>query len=114
MKLLSLGRHALSICAVAASLAACGGSQPPIVPPGAMPQSRDSTSYTVLYSFRSSGDDGEVPYAGLIDVNGRFYGTTVDGGKYGSGTVFSISPTGKEHVLHSFAGPPTDSIPMRA
>jgi hypothetical protein len=32
-------RYALSICAAAAFLAGCGGSQPPISEPGAMPQS---------------------------------------------------------------------------
>jgi uncharacterized repeat protein (TIGR03803 family) len=45
---------------------------------------------------------GEVPYASLIDVNGTLCGTTVFGGRYGSGTVFSIGTGGSEHVLHSF------------
>ena len=40
----------------------------------------------------------------LIDVNGTLYGTTNFGGAYGPGTVFSISASGKEKVLHSFAG----------
>jgi hypothetical protein len=35
---LNLGRCALSVCAAAALLAACGGSQPPIVVPGAIAQ----------------------------------------------------------------------------
>jgi uncharacterized repeat protein (TIGR03803 family) len=63
---------------------------------------------TVLHSF--SGADGAFPWAGLIDVNGTLYGTTVDGGAGGSacsydsgcGTVFSITTSGKETVLHSF------------
>ena len=38
MKSFSLGRYALSIGAGAALLAGCGGSQPPIGAPGAMPQ----------------------------------------------------------------------------
>jgi hypothetical protein len=38
MKSLGLGRVALCICATAAMLAGCGGSQPPIGAPGAMPQ----------------------------------------------------------------------------
>jgi uncharacterized repeat protein (TIGR03803 family) len=60
---------------------------------------------TVLYSFCSQQNctDGEDPQAGLIDVNGTFYGTTVLGGKYGYGTVFSIDPkTGAEKVIYSF------------
>lgn len=62
----------------------------------------------VLYSFGNS-PDGESPYASLLDVKGTLYGTTVSGGKYFNyssndygGTVFSISTTGEEHVLHSF------------
>jgi uncharacterized repeat protein (TIGR03803 family) len=65
----------------------------------------------VLYSFRG-GTDGANPFAGLIDVKGTLYGTTTSGGAYstyycgyrspGCGTVFSITPSGKEKVLHSF------------
>jgi len=49
---------------------------------------------TVLYSFCSGhhicpGDGGE-PVAGLINVNGRLYGTTSGGGTYGYGTVFEL------------------------
>jgi len=40
MRSTDLGRYALSSCVAAAMLAACGGSQPPIGAPGAMPQSR--------------------------------------------------------------------------
>jgi len=63
---------------------------------------------TVVYAFKG-GTDGEAPYAGLIDVHGRLYGTTVYGGKKrhttfsGVGTVFSFDPTtGAEKVIHSF------------
>jgi uncharacterized repeat protein (TIGR03803 family) len=66
----------------------------------------------VLYSFRN-GTDGAFPAAGLIDVKGTLFGTTVYGGAYstyycgiygsrGCGTVFTITPSGKEKVLHSF------------
>ncbi len=37
------------------------------------------------------GKDGSKPLAGLIDVNGIFYGTTEVGGVYNVGTVFSIT-----------------------
>jgi hypothetical protein len=39
VRISDFGRYALSICAAAAFLAGCGGSQPPIGTPGAMPQS---------------------------------------------------------------------------
>ena len=60
----------------------------------------------VLYSF-DLGDsypiqNGFDPYAGLTNVNGTLYGTTVNGGTYQCGTVFSVTRTGVEKVLHSF------------
>jgi hypothetical protein len=40
MKRLGYSRHALTGCAAVVMLAGCGGSQPPIGAPGAIPQSR--------------------------------------------------------------------------
>lgn len=45
MKSLRLGRYALAIGAAAALLPGCGGSQPPIAAPGAMPQSHAVASH---------------------------------------------------------------------
>ncbi len=59
-----------------------------------------------LYSFGGGSADGAYPNGSLIDVNGTLYGTTTYGGggcgSYGCGTVFSISTTGTETMLHSF------------
>jgi uncharacterized repeat protein (TIGR03803 family) len=61
---------------------------------------------TVLHSFGGSAD-GTLPWADLIDVNGMLYSTTVGGGAYGNGTVFSLDPgTGVETVLYAFCGHP--------
>ena len=58
---------------------------------------------TVLYNF-AGGTDGAKPQAVLIQGNdGNFYGTTNGGGKNGFGTVFKITPQGKETILHSFS-----------
>ncbi len=58
---------------------------------------------TVLYSFGSKFGDGLSPNAGLtLDQSGNFYGTTVGGGVNGVGTVFKLTPTGTETVLHAF------------
>jgi len=58
----------------------------------------------VLYSF-TPGSDGEYPGSGLIqDASGNLYGTTGYGGVSGNGTVFKISKSGKEKILHSFTG----------
>jgi len=56
----------------------------------------------------AGGANGGHPSAGLIsDPAGNFYGTTTYRGSgcapYGCGTVFKISKTGKETVLHSFS-----------
>ena len=63
---------------------------------------------TVLYSFMA-GTDGCYPYGGLLRDNaGNLYGTTEVCGASGVGTVFKVSKSGKETILHSFAGPPSD------
>jgi len=65
---------------------------------------RNSKQETVLYSF-TGGNDGAVPFAGLIrDASGNLYGTTFSGGAPGYGTVFKLDATGKESVLYSFTG----------
>jgi uncharacterized repeat protein (TIGR03803 family) len=67
-------------------------------------QSAQAQTYTVLYSF-TGGTDGKDPAARVIqDAEGNLYGTTFGGGTSGKGTVFKLSITGKETVLHSFTG----------
>lgn len=59
---------------------------------------------TILYSF-TGGSDGSNPFAALVqDTAGNLYGTTAFGGSGGLGTVFKLSTTGKETVLHNFQG----------
>ncbi|MGA8098847.1 MAG: choice-of-anchor tandem repeat GloVer-containing protein [Candidatus Cybelea sp.] len=70
---------------------------------------------TVLHSFGGS-PDGALPIAGLINIKGTLYGTTSGGGtgcssSGGCGTVFSISTSGAEKVLYSFAGGTDGSYP---
>ena len=63
-----------------------------------------SGALTTLYSFcaQSSCTDGSTPYAGLIQVNGNFYGTTEFGGAYSYGSIFRITPAGVLTTLYSF------------
>ena len=50
-------------------------------------------------------NDGANPVASLIDVKGKLYGTTYSGGfNQFYGTVFRLSMSGNEKVLHSFSG----------
>jgi uncharacterized repeat protein (TIGR03803 family) len=66
---------------------------------------------TVLYPFQG-GSDAAHPVSSLIDVNGTLYGTTEQGGgsgcsfsqDHGCGTVYSITTSGQEAVLHGFQG----------
>ena len=64
----------------------------------------------VLYSFTGANGDGAFPDAGLVsDFQGNLYGTTASGGDAGCGgsgcgTVFKMTPQGKETVLYSFTG----------
>lgn len=60
-----------------------------------------------VYSFRSE----DSPYAGLVNLNGTLYGTTISGGDGtcpysgpGCGTVYAITTSGKEKTIYSFKG----------
>ena len=67
-------------------------------------QAASARTFRLLYQFRS-GRDGSSPYSNLIlDPQGNLYGTTMIDGAYSYGTVFKVSPEGKETVLHSFTG----------
>jgi uncharacterized repeat protein (TIGR03803 family) len=66
-----------------------------ITPPGAL---------HVVYSFGGTQNDGFNPSAGVIAVDGVLYGVTDGGGACGAGTVFSLTTSGAEKVLHSFCG----------
>jgi uncharacterized repeat protein (TIGR03803 family) len=57
-----------------------------------------------LYSF-AGGLDGANPMGSLVrDSNGNLYGTTIGGGVKGMGTVFMVTRSGKETLLHTFSG----------
>jgi uncharacterized repeat protein (TIGR02543 family) len=61
---------------------------------------------TVLYNF-GNGVDGQNPAAGLVfDSSGNLYGTTVNGGSFGGGTAFELSPYNgrccRESPVYSF------------
>jgi uncharacterized repeat protein (TIGR03803 family) len=67
---------------------------------------------TVVYSFKM-GNDGAYPNAGLISLGKMLYGTTSYGGPSDNGTVFALNTkTGRETVLHSFAGGADGATPF--
>jgi uncharacterized repeat protein (TIGR03803 family) len=60
-------------------------------------------SENIVYSFAASGSNGIGPAAALKNVKGVLYGTTSSGGASDAGTVFKVTKSGKQTVLHSFA-----------
>ena len=67
--------------------------------------SNGTPTESLLYSFTGGTTDGEYPVGGLVmDSAGNLYGTTWYGGSGSQGTVFEISSSGTETVLHSFSG----------
>ncbi|MGA8489083.1 MAG: choice-of-anchor tandem repeat GloVer-containing protein [Terriglobales bacterium] len=92
-----------------------GGNGPPNCP-GSLgcgvafqmtPNSDGSWTYHVLHRFANFKTDGQYPYGGLtVDSKGNVYGTTTEGGKFGNGTVFELTPTSgghwKQTVLYDF------------
>src|SRR5450432_3804735 len=73
-------------------------------------------STQIIYSF-AGDEDGEYADTDLvIDRAGNLYGTTVQGGKFSSGTVFKLAHTsgGWTHsVLYSFGGGPDGGEPYK-
>lgn len=73
---------------------------------------------TVLYRFGGGSTDGAYPVAGPTELNGKLFGTKSEGGVYacdgypGCGTVFTVTPEGKERVVYNFksAGNPAASL----
>jgi uncharacterized repeat protein (TIGR03803 family) len=64
-----------------------------------------SGQFTLLYTFCSQVNctDGAEPQEALVQTSdGTFYGTTISGGAYGNGTVFTFSATGGLTTLYSF------------
>jgi uncharacterized repeat protein (TIGR03803 family) len=82
-----------------------------------------SGALRVLHSF-GAGNDGAGPGGGLIAIDGVLYGTTVTGGSgkhcsspvgpptyYGCGTIYSVTPSGQEHVLYNFQNGADSAFP---
>jgi uncharacterized repeat protein (TIGR03803 family) len=62
----------------------------------------NGTGFTNLYSF-TGGSDGRLTYARLVLLSNTLYGTAVQGGSSGNGTVFAVNTDGTGFTnLHSF------------
>jgi uncharacterized repeat protein (TIGR03803 family) len=119
LRRLSRGASCILIGALPFALAGCSGSAGNVSPsiPGQTDMAAAATersvpaSFNVVYNFEHS-PNAEFPLAGLLDAGGTLYGTTVYGGTspnctnepYGCGTIFKVTTSGRESVLHSFLG----------
>jgi uncharacterized repeat protein (TIGR03803 family) len=109
MKTSGLSRYALFACCIA--IAACSQAtqlSPAQYTPNVrgVPERLGSPlAYSVVYSFNVA-PDGNFPEAGLLDVSGTLYGTTIGGGEFDVGTIFTIAASGGESVLYSFSDRP--------
>ncbi len=80
-----------------------------------VPKAGGGWTENVLHTFDDNGVDGLQPFGGLVfDKAGNLYGTTENGGAYGGGTIFELSPVEggqwKEQILYNFASYTGDAI----
>src|SRR5207237_3075410 len=69
-------------------------------------------AFTSMYSFLDESS-GAYPYGALLQLtNGNFYGTTLQGGTFGYGTIFRMSPGGAVTFLYSFTGGSDGAFPI--
>ncbi len=76
---------------------------------------KNGSGYTILHSLQGSPDEGAGCFAGLLEASdGVLYGTTIQGGSYGDGTVFSLNKDGSNfQTLHHFQGGGADGVGPR-
>jgi uncharacterized repeat protein (TIGR03803 family) len=78
----------------------------PVTAPGAV--------LDTLYSFADT-DPGFNPYAGLVQANdSSFYGTALEGGVNGDGTVFRMTTNGIVSLVHAFKYSTDGAMPYAA
>ena len=77
-----------------------------------------ASSITTLFSFKNS-ETGKNPWSSVVfDADGALFGTTHDGGAYGKGTVFKLSPPKSgssawvRKVVHDFRGGSDGDTPL--
>jgi uncharacterized repeat protein (TIGR03803 family) len=87
---------------------ACGAVFKLQPPPTAPVSALEPWTETVLYEFKGNPDGSYPGYGDLVfDPAGNLYGTTEQGGVFGQGAVFELSPGSggwTESVIYSFSG----------
>lgn len=86
---LSLGGRILAIGAAAMGLATAAWA---------------ASTTQLIYSFAGNVDGEYTDTELVMDRAGNLYGTSVQGGMFGGGTVFQVTPAGVHTVLYNFTG----------
>lgn len=72
---------------------------------GFVPKNVIASGFKIIYTFQG-GDDGAEPVGPLVNIGGVLYGATSTGGAgcypNGCGTIFSLTTSGTETILHKF------------
>jgi uncharacterized repeat protein (TIGR03803 family) len=98
----------------AAALQSCAHSDGAGSVPAVLVHRASASGFETLYDFQGEPDDGSNPVGTLVERGGTFYGVTRNGGDskyFALGTVFSVTSTGAESVLHYFDGAAGGSNP---
>jgi uncharacterized repeat protein (TIGR03803 family) len=66
---------------------------------------------STVYNFPPGKEYGDDPEGDLLNINGTLYGTTEHGGTDNKGTVYAVTTSGAQTVLHNFTGSPDGSYP---
>jgi uncharacterized repeat protein (TIGR03803 family) len=63
--------------------------------------------------FRFTGLPGPInPQAGLVALDGAFYGTSQGGGETGYGSVYEVKKNSEVHTIYSFKGGDDGAVPI--
>lgn len=81
-----------------------------LVPVVLPPMPAHAQAFVVLYSFTGDADGGHPAVGLALDSLGGLYGTTLEGGTFGQGTVFKIVGNAKI-VLYNFTGGTNGAAP---
>jgi uncharacterized repeat protein (TIGR03803 family) len=76
------------------------------------PSSSGDWTEKVIHDFAETATDGGYPVSVVFDAAGNLYGPAAQGGSFGRGVVFELSPSAggewTETILHNFADDSTD------
>jgi len=66
-------------------------------------------TFSTLVNFPNSSKQSAVnPWPPVVDAAGNIYGSSFYGGKFNSGSIFKVTPSGALSVLYSFGSTPND------